>query len=412
MRWHHQGVNGIVSAEAVPNAFRPVWAEIDLDNLAHNLREIRRRIGEGPEIMAIVKANAYGHGAPQICRAALEHGATWLGVALVEEAVALRRAGITAPVHILGMPAPWQAEAVVAADVSCAVCDREVAAALSQAAVRLGRPARVQLKIDTGMGRLGLLPGEAPEFLRFLRSLPGVELVGAFTHFASSDESDKGYTLLQHERFRQALAACAEGCGAEGLLLTHAANSGAIIDQPELAGSLVRPGIIMYGLYPSPEVDHAAIDLRPVMSLKARVAYVKRLPAGSPVSYGRTYVTKRDELVALIPLGYADGYSRLLSGKAEVLLHGRRMPVRGRICMDQFVVGVPEGVEVRAGDEAVIFGRQGEEEITVDELAEKLGTINYEVLCGIAGRIPRVYLRAGEVQEVCSFLPDAAPLVP
>jgi alanine racemase len=270
----------------------------------------------------------------------------------------------------------------------------------------------VQLKLDTVMGRLGLLPEEAPEFLRFLRSLPGVELVGAFTHFASADEVDKQYTFLQQERFRQALQACAEGCEGGAPSLVHAANSAAVIDLPELSCALVRPGIMLYGLYPSPEVNHEAVDLRPVMSLRARVSYVKRLPAGSPVSYGRTYVTDREEELALLPLGYADGFSRLLSGKAEVLLHGRRMPVRGRICMDQCLVGVPEGVEVRAGDEAVIIGRQGEEEITVDEIADKLGTINYEVVCAISGRGPRVYRRDGEVQEVTSFLSEAAPLVP
>lgn len=397
-----------MAAEGMPQNLRPVWAEIDLDNLAHNVREVRRRVGEGPQIMAVVKANAYGHGAPQVARVALENGASCLAVALVEEAEVLRREGIAAPIHLLSMPSPGQAERVVAGGFSCAVCAREVAEALSAAAVRLGRSARVQLKIDSGMGRLGLLPGEVPEFRRYLESLPGIELRGAFTHFASADEADKAYTRRQFEAFRTALA----GCDGPPLPLAHAANSAAVIDLPELAGPLVRPGIMLYGLYPSPEVSHAAVDLRPVMSLKARVTFVKRLPAGSPVSYGRTYVTERSETVALLPLGYADGFSRLLSGKAEVLLHGRRVPVRGRICMDQCVIGVPDDLEVRIGDEAVIFGRQGEAELSVDEVAARLGTINYEVVCAVSGRVPRVYLRHGRVSEVRSFLPDLAPLAP
>lgn len=390
------------------STIRPVWAEIDLDNLAHNVREIRRRIGPSAEIMAVVKANAYGHGAPPVARVALENGASWLAVALVEEAYQLRREGLTAPIHLLGMPSPGQAEAVVAGGFSCAVCAVEVAEALSAAAVRLGRPARVQLKIDTGMGRLGLLPAEVPAFRRFLESLPGIQLLGAFTHFASADETDKAYTLKQYEAFRGALSAC-EG---PPLDLAHVANSATIIDLPELAGPLVRPGIMLYGLYPSAEVSRSALDLRPVMSLKARVAYVKSLPAGHPVSYGRTYVTSAPEKVALLPLGYADGFSRLLSGRAEVLLRGRRVPLRGRVCMDQCVVGVPEDLEVRVGDEAVIFGRQGEEEITVDEVARRLGTINYEVVCAVSGRVPRVYLKDGRVSEIRSFLPELATLVP
>lgn len=394
-------VNGLAS-------LRPVWAEIDLDNLAHNVREIRRRIGARAEIMAVVKANAYGHGAPQVARVALANGASWLAVALLEEAWQLRREGLTAPIHLLGMPSPGQAEAVVAGGFSCAVCAKETAQALSAAALRLGRTARVQVKVDTGMGRLGLLPEELPAFRQYLESLPGLEVLGAFTHFASADEPDKAYTRQQYAAFQAALAACP----GEPWRLAHAANSAAIIDLPELAGPLVRPGIMLYGLYPSAEVSREAVDLRPVMSLKARVTYVKRLPAGYPISYGRTYVTAAPETVALLPLGYADGFSRLLSGNAEVLLGGRRVPLRGRVCMDQCVVGVPEGLPVRIGDEAVIFGRQGNEEITVDEVAGRIGTINYEVVCAVSGRVPRVYLQDGRVSEIRSFLPELVPLAP
>lgn len=398
----------MASPVSVPRSLRPVWTEINLDNLAHNLREIRRRIGPRAQIMAVVKADAYGHGAPQISRVALENGASWLAVALVEEACQLRREGFTAPIHLLGMPSPDQAEAVVAGGFSCAVCAREVAEALSAAAVKLGRQAKVQLKIDSGMGRLGLLPAEVPEFLRFLRTLPGVAVSGAFTHFASADETDKAYTRKQYAAFREALASC-EG---PPLPLVHAANSAAVIDLPEYAGDLVRPGIMLYGLYPSAEVDRSAVELRPVMSLKARVAYVKRLPAGAPVSYGRTYVTSGPETVALLPLGYADGWNRLLSNRGEVLLGGRRVPIRGRVCMDQCAVGVPDDLAVGLGDEAVLFGRQGEAEISVDEVADRLGTINYEVVCQISGRVPRVYVRDGRVSEIRSFLPDCSPLEP
>jgi alanine racemase len=393
---------------ALPRTLRPVWAEVNLDHLAHNVREIRRRIGPRAEIMAVVKANAYGHGAGPVAKVALESGASCLAVALVEEAHQLRREGIGAPIHLLSMPTPDQADAVVAGGFSCAVCAREVAEALSAAAVRLGRAARVQVKIDTGMGRLGLLPAEVPEFRRYLGSLPGIEVIGAFTHFASADEADKSYTRRQFELFRAALSSC-EG---PPLTLAHVANSAAVIDLPELAGTLVRPGIMLYGLYPSAEVSRTAVNLKPVMALKARVAFVKRLPAGAAVSYGRTYVTRNPETVALLPLGYADGLSRLLSNRAEVLLGGERAPLRGRVCMDQCVVGVPEGLEVRMGDEAVIFGRQGGEEISVDEVAKRSGTINYEVVCAVSGRVPRVYLRGGQVSEIRSFRPEMAPLTP
>ncbi|MCL4515087.1 MAG: alanine racemase [Firmicutes bacterium] len=381
----------------LPDDLRPVWAEINLDHIAHNIREIRRKAPKDAKIMAIVKANGYGHGALQVGRTALANGAALLGVAIVEEAIHLRKGGITAPIHILGMPPAGQAELVVENDASCAISSWTVAEALSQAAQRLGKAARVHLKVDTGMGRLGLLPGDAPEFAEKLTHLPGLQVEGIFTHFATADEADKSFTRSQFQVFRKVQAAL-EARGIR-IPLAHVANSAAILDLPEMCTGAVRPGIMTYGLYPSRDVSRS-VELRPAMRLKARVVLARHLPAGAGISYGRTYVTKRPTTVALLPLGYADGFSRLLSNKAEVLIRGRRMPVVGRICMDQSMVAAPVGAEVAEGEEAVIFGTQGQEAIPVEEVADRLRTINYEVVCMVGARVPRVYIQDGRVSEI------------
>jgi alanine racemase len=372
---------------------RPVWAEVDLDALCGNIREIRRITDPHAEVMAVVKANAFSHGAEQVSRVALRCGARWLAVALLQEALELRQKGITAPILVLGFTPDADAAEVVANDISQTVFTWEGGLALAAAACRLGRKARVHVKIDTGMGRLGFpATRETVEIICRLARLRGLELEGIYTHFASADEPDKSYTEEQFRKLQQVLSQLA----AQGVYIRwrHCANSAATLDLPHTHLDLVRPGIILYGLYPSEAVRHDLVRLRPVLSLKARVAHVKEVPRGTAISYGCTYVTSGATRIATLPLGYADGYSRLLSNKAEVLIRGRRAPVAGRVCMDQMMVDVGRIPGVAPGEEAVLIGRQGDQEVTVEELAGLMGTINYEVITRIGARVPRRYTGA------------------
>lgn len=369
----------------------PVWAEIDLQAVAKNMREIRRVTAATAGVMAVVKANAYGHGAVEVSRAALENGADWLGVARVAEGVDLRKAGIEAPVLILGYITPEQCDEVVNNRLTQAVYNREMGLNLAEAAARTGTKARIHLKVDTGMGRLGWTGASrvVQDSLELARN-PNFEIDGIFTHFAAADAADKSYTLQQFQKFMEIIDKLRQN-GLE-FPLRHAANSAAIMELPATHLDLVRAGIIIYGLYPSDEVDHSRIALSPVMSVKARVAYIKEVPAGFQVSYGCTYKAECDSVIATIPLGYADGYSRLLSSKGEVLLKGQRAPVVGRVCMDQIMVEAGAVSGIKMGDEAVIIGRQGQREISADEIAAHIGTINYEVTCMVSHRVPRIYL--------------------
>jgi len=372
----------------------PVWAEVDLAAISHNVHEIRKKASSSAKVMAVVKANAYGHGAVEVSRTALASGADWLGVARVVEGIALRESGIEAPVLVLGYITPEQSVEVVRSRLSQAVYTREMALALARVAATEGLKAKVHLKVDTGMGRIGWVVGSgaAREILELARN-PHLEVEGIFTHFAAADMADKKYTLEQYARFMEIIMELRKN-GLE-IPLRHAANSAAIMEMPETHLDLVRAGIIVYGLYPSAEVDHGILKLRPAMSLKANVAYVKNVPAGFKVSYGCTYTTKAPTVIATLPLGYADGYARLLSSRGEALLHGLRAPVVGRVCMDQVMVDVGHIPGVKAGDEAVLLGRQGDQEISADEVAAKIGTINYEVVCMVSYRVPRVYMGSG-----------------
>lgn len=369
---------------------RPAWAEINLDALAHNVREIRRITHPKAQIMAVVKANGYGHGVVPVSRIALSNGANWLGVALLQEAVLLREKGINAPVVILGYTPDEDMEDVVAHDIGQTIFTWGGALAMAAAAKRLGKTARAHIKVDTGMGRLGFPPTEETvETIFRIAHLPGVEVEGIYTHFAAADEADKSFTEEQFSRFIWVIKQLA----ARGVYIRwkHCANSAALLDLQYTHLDLVRPGILLYGLFPSAEVRRDAVRLVPVMSLKARVAFVKEVPAGTSISYGRTYVAREPKRIATIPLGYADGYSRLLSNKGEVLVKGKRAPVVGRVCMDQLMVDVTHIPDVAQGDEVVLLGRQGEEEITAEEIAERMGTISYEVVCMISERVPRIY---------------------
>ena len=367
---------------------RPVWAEIDLAAIRHNLGEIRRAVGPKVKIMAVVKAEAYGHGAAPIARAALAAGAEWLGVSSPEEGISLREQGIGAPILVFGPLQTDQVEAIVGHRLTPTICQREPAEALSRAAVENGEKIAVHLKLDTGMGRIGIPAAEALSFASWLGSLPGLTLQGVFSHLARADEDDKTHALEQVRSFRRA---CGELLGA-GLnpSLLHLANSAAIISLPQAHFNLVRAGIMLYGLRPSPGMDMAGVELRPALALKTRVVFVKRVPGGTGLSYGHIYRTSAEATIATLPIGYADGWFRSLSNKAKVLIGGRRYPIVGRICMDQCLADLgDDGVD--AGAEAVLIGRQGQEEITADEVAAAAGTINYEVVCAISDRVPRIY---------------------
>ncbi|MFW5986012.1 MAG: alanine racemase [Halanaerobiales bacterium] len=367
---------------------RPVWAEVDLKNVKFNLAQVRNLIAENTEIMAVVKADAYGHGVIPVAEALIEEGVDRLAVALPGEGQELRQAGIDLPVQILGEVLPSQVEALMNYDLIPTLCKRKTAFGLNEIAGGKGKKVKVHIKVDTGMGRIGKRPEEAVDYIKFVSDLPHLEIEGIMTHFARADEHNKDYTYEQWESFKNVLA----GVRAAGIEipLVQVANSAAILDLPEMNLDLVRPGIMLYGLLPSGEIKNK-VELKPVLSWKARIVYIKEVPPGSGISYGTTFITERPTEVATIPLGYADGYSRLLSNKGEVLIRGQRAPILGRVCMDQFMVDVTDIPGTAVGDEVVLIGHQGEAEITATELANHIGTINYEVLCGISKRIERIY---------------------
>jgi alanine racemase len=372
------------------------YAEIDLDAVAHNIRTIMAYTGPAVEFMAVLKANAYGHGAVQIARAALAHGATRLAVARVDEGIQLRRAGITAPVLVLGYSLPAESDQIVSHDLTATVNTIEVAQALSSRAAALGKTVTIHVKVDSGMGRYGLLPDEVLPFLAQVTALPGLDLEGMFTHFAAADELDKSFTRQQLAVFLDTLQVVREA--GYTIRLRHAANSAATLDLPETHLDAVRVGIALYGLPPSDGMT-ITLPLKPVLSFKSHVARIRLLPPGYSIGYGRTYITSRPTRVALVPAGYADGYHRSLSNRSHVLIRGQRAPVIGRVSMDQITVDVSAIEDVSQNDEVVLIGSQGKVSVTATELGSLAGTINYEILTSMSPRVPRVYRRGGEVVE-------------
>ncbi len=365
---------------------RGVWAEISLSALRQNLKTIRSHIAGGAKLCAVVKADAYGHGAVAVAREAVRQGADYLAVAVLSEAIALREAGFTTPILLLGPAQPAEADQIVHYGVTMAAFTAEQGQALSAAARRQDRTARVHLAVDTGMGRIGVRPDDAGEMAASLAGLPGLEVEGVFSHFALADARDKSYAQEQFRRFQAAVASM-EGRGVHPAI-RHIANSAAILEMPETHLDMVRAGIILYGMAPSEEVG-PGYGLSPLLKLKARTTYVKDLHPGEAVSYGCTFRAERETRLATLPIGYADGYTRLYAGKAEVEIRGRRVPVVGRICMDQCMVDVTDVPGAAVGDEVTLFGSPG---LSIDEAAAWLGTINYEITCMISPRVPRVYL--------------------
>lgn len=363
---------------------RGAWAEINLGAIAHNFRVIKSCIKNGAKLCAVVKANAYGHGAVPVARKALEAGAEYLAVATVPEALELREAGFVAPILLLGLAPTECADTIVAANITQTVCDEDFAEKISQAATRQKKSAKLHLKIDTGMGRIGIRPEEAGGVAKKIAALPNVVLEGIFSHFAAADTSDKTFSQKQIARFLLA----DENIKREGVAvpIKHIAESAAILSMPEAHFDMVRAGIIEYGLYPSDETKKYA-GLKPAMKLCAEVLFVKTVAKGETIGYGCEFVAERESRIATLAIGYADGYIRAYKNFfAEV--RGRRVPIAGRICMDQTMIDVT-GVEgVRAGDTAILFGSKN---ISADDAARALNTINYEITCQVSNRVPRIY---------------------
>ena len=361
------------------------FCEIDLAAIRHNVGVMKSRVAGGARFLAVVKADAYGHGAVPVAKAALEAGADMLAVAIPEEGIELREAGIAAPILVLGGIEESAAEAVVQNDLTQVVFDERRIRALAQAGQKLGRCAKVHLKLDTGMNRIGVRTAEEAQALtRLIDSLPGVALTGCFTHMATADEPDSTGTLRQIERFE--VLCKAVKAAHPGEIICHGANTASIFRYPQLHADMVRGGLALYGYPPVPE----ATGLQPAMRWVTRGIYVK----GDRVSYGGTFEATRPTVVMTLPVGYADGYRRGISGKGCVLVRGRRAPILGRVCMDQMMVDVTDIPGAREGDEAVLLGRQGEEQIDAEEMAAWLDTISYEVLCSPSKRVPRVYINA------------------
>lgn len=368
-----------------------VVAEVNLDAIIHNYRQIRKHLPKDVETMAIVKADGYGHGAKKVAQVLQHEGVNRFAVAIAKEGAELREIGIKSPILVLGYTPKADIKTLLENDLTQTVFSYDMAKYISDEAVKLGKTVNIHIKVDTGMGRIGFLSSpQSIEEVKQISQLPNLNMEGIFTHFSTADEEDTSYTHEQWSIFEGFL----NELRAEGIELPviHAANSAAIMCHQYADLNVVRPGIILYGHYPSGYLEGKVLDLRPAMTLKTQVVHVKELPAGYSVGYGRTYKTTHKTKVATIPVGYADGYSRRLGNEGRVLIRGQYAKIIGNICMDQFMVDVTdiEGVEVE--DEVVLFGQQGENEIPVEEIANILGTINYEVICMIGKRVPRQYI--------------------
>ena len=383
---------------------RPVWAEIDLDALAYNMKNIKSLAGD-KEVIAVVKADCYGHGAIDTAPILLENGASRLAVAVLAEGIELRKSGITAPIMILGYTPEYLGEELITYDIEQTVYSLEYAKYLSKFAISLNTKAKVHIALDTGMGRIGFLPNEnSLKEVAEICSLPGLDVIGIFTHFSTADEKNKDYTIEQFDKYIKFIQELSNLN--INIPLKHVANSGAIMDMPETFKDLdaVRAGIIIYGYYPSDEVNKESLPLKPALTIKARVSHVKEMNENMYISYGRTFKTKRKSLIATIPLGYADGFSRLLMPKAKVIINGKFVPIVGRICMDQFMIDVTDVGNVKVGDEVIILGQFENLKLNANDYAKMLGTINYEILCMFKHRIPRVYIKNNQIITIRNYI--------
>ncbi|BAQ15020.1 putative alanine racemase [Clostridium botulinum] len=381
---------------------RAVWAEIDLDNLQHNLKQIKKICGN-KEIIGVIKANAYGHGAMEIAPTLLENGVSRLAVAVLSEAMELRMSGVKEPIMILGYT-PWAlGDMLLDNDIEQSVYSYNDALELSKIAVLKRKILKIHIVVDTGMGRIGFLPTkESVEDVYKISKLPNIEIEGIFSHFSSADESDKDYTLYQMNKYNAFINELEEKN--IQVPIKHIANSAAIIDLENTHLDAVRAGIIMYGYYPSNYVLRNNINLKPVMSLKTSIVHIKKVSSGEYISYGRTFKTKRESIIATLPIGYADGYNRLLSNKGKVIVNGKLAPVIGRVCMDQCMIDVTFIENLKVGDVVTIMGEENGVSYTAEDIASQIGTISYEVICNVNKRVPRVYKKDGKIINVVNYI--------
>ena len=364
---------------------RWAWAEIDLKSIENNLRGIKKHIS-APRMLAVVKANAYGHGAIEVSKIAVECGASYLGVAAFDEAIQLRNAGFSTPILILGLVPPECSKDLVEYGITSTVCDLPMAVELSKNAVKLGKRAKIHLKLETGMGRIGADVENIGILASAISSLPGIYLEGVFSHFADADNADKKFTAEQLRRFEAALEEIRRY--KVEIPIKHIAESAAIMEIPEAHFDMVRSGIITYGLMPSAQVKRK-IDLKTAFKLCSRIAWLKKVSEGTSIGYGRDFIARRNSIIATLPIGYADGYLRAYGRGGFVEIHGQKAPIAGRVCMDQMMIDVTDIPNVQIGDEVILFGS---ENITIDDIANHVGTINYEIPCLISNRIPRIYV--------------------
>ena len=393
------------------NNTKRTWVEINLDALRHNMQIIRNFTAPSAQIMAVVKADAYGHGVNEIADTLLKCGATWLAVSMLDEAIEIRNMGIQAPILILSDNEPECADIIVQMDIRQGVYSLETAKILSDAAVKANKIVKIHIKIDSGMGRVGFLPEEAPDMVEKISKLPNLEIEGIFTHFAVADESDEkseAYTRMQFSTFYNVCEKIEKEKNIK-IKLRHVCNSAGILKYPEMHLDMVRAGIILYGLWPSDDMKRYNADFKAVMRLKSAVSHIKKVQSGASISYGCTYTTERETTVATIPVGYADGYMRFLSNKGYVYHEksGTVLPIIGRICMDQMMVKADEAADsIKPGDTVVLFGDYEKNMPTAEEIAKLIGTINYEIICAVSRRVPKFYIESGNLIKVANRLTD------
>ena len=382
--------------------FRSVWAEINLDNLAFNIQQIRAK-AISKEIIGVVKADAYGHGAIDVSQILLENGVTRLAVAVLNEAIELRNSGIQCPIMILGITPETLINDLIEYNIEPTVSSYECGYSLSKAAKNKGKIMKIHIAVDTGMGRIGFLPSEESiEEVYRISKLPNIKIEGLFSHFCTADETNKEYSHMQFKKYNLFY----EKLVSKDIKINmrNIANSAAIMELPETHYDATRPGIILYGYYPSNEVNEELLTIKPVLTWKANIVYIKTLEKDQYIGYGRKFKTERKSIIATLPVGYADGYTRMMSGKAKVIINGKFAPVVGNICMDQCMIDITDIGDVKVGDEVILMGNNGNLKFNADDLASILGTINYEVICMISKRVPRVYIKNGNVIKVRNYV--------
>lgn len=378
------------------------YAQIDLDAINSNVEQVKHTLKKGVKVMAVIKADGYGHGALPVAKSLHEIGVDAFAVAIIDEGIALRKQGIQSPILILGYTSPYQYGELVQYGLTQTVFRYEMAKKISEFAVLLQKTAKIHIKLDTGMSRIGFKDDEESiEIIKKIKALPNIEIEGIFTHFACADEADKTSANRQFQRYMDFV----EKLEQEGVTIPikHVSNSASIIDLEDYQLDMVRSGIMTYGLYPSEEVNKEKIKLTPALSLKSHIIYIKEVEAGVGISYGSTFVTQRKSKIATIPVGYADGYPRALSSKGRVLIRGQYAPIVGRICMDQFMVDVTDIKGVQELDDVTLVGRDGENGITVEEVSKE-HSFNYEFICGLTRRVPRVYFKNGKIRQIVDYL--------